>query len=635
MDASAAQKIPALQSRNSKLAAELQVSGETVRELEQKLESLKKDHDSYMDTLLCVNRFWDQLEKELDDEASEIERALALRSGRLESALAHLLKLISSGNPAVTDEEKQLAAVQAEADSQTALNRLVEKRNAELDKEREAHLMLQREVSDLRNKLAAAQHLREAGVTARQSQGLAEELDKQRFLISSQQQQLDAGRTQLQMLQTQADAGQVAKRQLTAAQGYAAELNQQLEASRKAAAEAEAERGFQEAARMQAEMQQMQQQAAQTKSESATLRKDNAALKAETEDLRLFLEVLETFCEDPRELVEVRVSEVKLKKQLQALTENGNANHSMPEVSHEELLEARKRGEAAEAQVVQLREASREQQVQIASLQRHAEKLRQDCAAAKQDNEPLILEIEDLGQAYEASQHNNRSLTEQLTARDEVNANLVGERIREGHAAAATAEARDSAVAHTKRLAADLQDHKAHLARVESRLQSSLEESAALQARLREAEAALLGARGQLQQRDETGKGRDERLAEAERRAEELKRRAEEDASKEARERAKRMRVEDDAKALNSRLQQLQREAAGASNQQLQAELKAARSVILCKVCCERNKDTVITKCWHTFCKTCINKNLDMRHRKCPGCGTPFGQGDVKPVYLT
>lgn len=53
------------------------------------------------------------------------------------------------------------------------------------------------------------------------------------------------------------------------------------------------------------------------------------------------------------------------------------------------------------------------------------------------------------------------------------------------------------------------------------------------------------------------------------------------------------------------------------------------------QVCFERQKDTIITKCWHTFCNVCIKKNLETRHRKCPGCGVPFGQGDVKPVFLT
>lgn len=46
-------------------------------------------------------------------------------------------------------------------------------------------------------------------------------------------------------------------------------------------------------------------------------------------------------------------------------------------------------------------------------------------------------------------------------------------------------------------------------------------------------------------------------------------------------------------------------------------------------------KDVVITKCWHMFCGECIRRNLETRHRKCPGCGAPFGQGDVKSFFFT
>ncbi len=42
----------------------------------------------------------------------------------------------------------------------------------------------------------------------------------------------------------------------------------------------------------------------------------------------------------------------------------------------------------------------------------------------------------------------------------------------------------------------------------------------------------------------------------------------------------------------------------------------------------------VITKCYHLFCGPCIQRNLDLRHRKCPGCGVPFGQNDVRNVYI-
>lgn len=42
----------------------------------------------------------------------------------------------------------------------------------------------------------------------------------------------------------------------------------------------------------------------------------------------------------------------------------------------------------------------------------------------------------------------------------------------------------------------------------------------------------------------------------------------------------------------------------------------------------------VITKCFHLFCSNCIQRNLEIRHRKCPACGAPFGQNDVKEVNI-
>lgn len=42
----------------------------------------------------------------------------------------------------------------------------------------------------------------------------------------------------------------------------------------------------------------------------------------------------------------------------------------------------------------------------------------------------------------------------------------------------------------------------------------------------------------------------------------------------------------------------------------------------------------VIVKCYHLFCNPCIQRNLEIRHRKCPACGTGFGQNDVRFVKI-
>lgn len=75
---------------------------------------------------------------------------------------------------------------------------------------------------------------------------------------------------------------------------------------------------------------------------------------------------------------------------------------------------------------------------------------------------------------------------------------------------------------------------------------------------------------------------------------------------------------------------------AGASSagEGLSADAISYRNMLRCKVCETRQKEVVITKCYHMFCQPCIRANLDTRHRKCPACGAAFGQGDVKTVYF-
>jgi E3 ubiquitin-protein ligase BRE1 len=67
----------------------------------------------------------------------------------------------------------------------------------------------------------------------------------------------------------------------------------------------------------------------------------------------------------------------------------------------------------------------------------------------------------------------------------------------------------------------------------------------------------------------------------------------------------------------------------------LQEEVQELRKVMRCSVCSARQKNCVITKCYHMFCKECVDENLRTRHRKCPACGKGFGADDVHAIWLT
>lgn len=94
--------------------------------------------------------------------------------------------------------------------------------------------------------------------------------------------------------------------------------------------------------------------------------------------------------------------------------------------------------------------------------------------------------------------------------------------------------------------------------------------------------------------------------------------------------------------SLSARVQKLRRTSsarttgdAASDVRELSEEVEAMRKLLNCNVCHERQKSVIITKCCHVFCERCIKRNLEARNRKCPGCGTGFGQADVKQFFFT
>ncbi|GLD95147.1 hypothetical protein PINS_up003772 [Pythium insidiosum] len=64
-------------------------------------------------------------------------------------------------------------------------------------------------------------------------------------------------------------------------------------------------------------------------------------------------------------------------------------------------------------------------------------------------------------------------------------------------------------------------------------------------------------------------------------------------------------------------------------------ELQDLQKQLKCSVCQDRHKGVIIAKCFHMFCKECVESNLKSRNRKCPTCKKMFGQDDVKNVWFT
>eukprot|EP01126_Amoeba_proteus_P009999 TRINITY_DN13860_c0_g1_i2.p1 TRINITY_DN13860_c0_g1~~TRINITY_DN13860_c0_g1_i2.p1 ORF type:complete len:252 (+),score=64.63 TRINITY_DN13860_c0_g1_i2:395-1150(+) len=84
---------------------------------------------------------------------------------------------------------------------------------------------------------------------------------------------------------------------------------------------------------------------------------------------------------------------------------------------------------------------------------------------------------------------------------------------------------------------------------------------------------------------------------------------------------------------IKKRLDHYIKNGSGADPYQLK-KLEQYKKLVRCSVCHERQKNVIITRCNHTFCRECIQSNIQNRHRKCPSCCGSFGEGDVRTIYL-
>ena len=68
-------------------------------------------------------------------------------------------------------------------------------------------------------------------------------------------------------------------------------------------------------------------------------------------------------------------------------------------------------------------------------------------------------------------------------------------------------------------------------------------------------------------------------------------------------------------------------------NEVLKLENQKFREMVHCKLCKTEIKNVVITKCFHTFCKKCIDAAIESRKRRCPICRELISQNDVKKIF--
>ncbi|WIA13504.1 hypothetical protein OEZ85_007077 [Tetradesmus obliquus] len=355
------------------------------------------------------------------------------------------------------------------------------------------------------------------------------------------------------------------------------------------------------------------------------------ALKERVNDLQAFVDVLTTFTSDARELLEVRRSEASLKARVAELGARLKGDALQQQLSAALAAEAKLRQqlEATASEAAELRG-------QVGALQQQVAGLQGEVGKKQAESEAFAQEINEAYNAFEEQRQQNAALLGQLTERDNSLAAAQQDRLKVEHQLAQMGEQLSAAGVEVAGLRGEVGQLVGLKEAAEADLARLSGDLAAAREQLLAHSSAADRLRLDLKASNDDKAGLELLLAKEREAAAGRVRKAEADAAALSEERAKRQRLQDENKLLTGKLERLTRNAnTSEAVQELEEEINALRRLLKCNVCHTRQKDVIITKCWHMFCKQCIAKNLEARHRKCPGCGHQFGQADVKQFFFT
>lgn len=68
---------------------------------------------------------------------------------------------------------------------------------------------------------------------------------------------------------------------------------------------------------------------------------------------------------------------------------------------------------------------------------------------------------------------------------------------------------------------------------------------------------------------------------------------------------------------------------------QLTTQVAVLKGRLACPVCHYRDKECIIMRCRHMHCKQCVEERISNRSRKCPTCNNKFSDKDVEDIWLS
>lgn len=367
--------------------------------------------------------------------------------------------------------------------------------------------------------------------------------------------------------------------------------------------------------------------------QDAEMQKLQAALqdlKESEMELKLILQMYSRESIETRDVMEAKDLEYKAWAHVQSLKSclDEHRLELRVKTANEAEATSQQRLATSEAEIAELRH-------KLDMSQRDKIALSEVLKSKHEEIEAYLSEIETIGQAYDDMQTQNQHLLQQITERDDYNIKLVieGVRAKQVQDALLLDKQTMEKEIHQAQVSLDFYDNKA--TRIEEQLrfcsghvQKLAEDRSQNIITFENAQKRLLDVKRASQ------KARDS-LEESQSKIESSRVCLSELQIEIEMERFKKKRMEEELDIARKKLSRLRAQTEGSSMvEKLQEELKEYKDILKCSICVDKPKEVVITKCYHLFCNSCVQRVIESRQRRCPACSTSFGANDVKPVYI-
>lgn len=332
---------------------------------------------------------------------------------------------------------------------------------------------------------------------------------------------------------------------------------------------------------------------------------------------------------DPRDLMEIKESERRAHSQAEVL-KNALDEHSLElrvKAANEAEAACQQRLSAAEAEIIEL-------VAKLDASERDVMELEEAMKSKDREAEAYIAEMETIGQAFEDMQTQNQHLLQQVAERDDLNIKLVSESVKTKQAQSFLLSEKQALARQLQQINALVESAKLRILHAEEQMKACLTEALRYNSEDRHLAVNLETTKWELADAEKELKWLKSAVTSSDKEYEQIQRKTEDMRKELENERNERKKLEEELMEVNNKVAELTSETGEAAIQKLQDEIKDCKAILKCGVCFDRPKEVVITKCFHLFCNPCIQRNLEIRHRKCPGCGTAFGQSDVRFVKI-